>query len=133
MQEILWVCLKRPLNRKFVANQRVNEPNHPLVPCWLSFKANACLREDRCEDAVKFARLSVEAQPGYAGAWVALANALGLLGRIDEARAAMNRALRANPAMTPQHLAGQIRILAGGRPELADKSLSGLKAAGLLD
>jgi hypothetical protein len=35
--------------------------------------------------------------------------------------------------MTPQHLAAQIRILAGGRKELADKSLSGLKAAGLLD
>jgi cytochrome c-type biogenesis protein CcmH/NrfG len=77
--------------------------------------------------------MSVEAQPGYSGAWVTLANALGQLGRIDEARQAMNRALRANPAMTPQHLAAQVRILAGGRQELADNSLSGLKAAGLLD
>ena len=108
-------------------------PNHPMVPYWLYFKANACVREDLCEDAVKFARMSVEAQPGYAGAWVTLANALGQLGRIDEAREAMNRALRANPAMTPQHLAAQIRVVAGGRPELADKSLAGLKAAGLLD
>ena len=108
-------------------------PNHPMVPYWHYFKANACVREDRCEDAAKFARLSVEAQPGYSGAWVTLANALGKLGRMDEARQAMNRALRANPAMTPQHLAAQIRILAGGRQELADKSLSGLKAAGLLD
>jgi adenylate cyclase len=108
-------------------------PNHPMVPYWLYFKANACVREDRYEDAVRFARMSVEAQPGYSGAWVTLANALGQLARIDEARQAMNRALRANPAMTPQHLAAQIRILAGGRPELADKSLSGLKAAGLLD
>ncbi len=108
-------------------------PNHPMVPYWLYFKANACLREDRSEDAVEFARMSDEAQPGYAGAWVTLANALGQLGRIDEARQAMSRALRANPALTPEHLAGQIRILAGGRHELAEKSLSGLKAAGLLD
>ena len=73
------------------------------------------------------------AQPGYAGAWVAMANGLGQLGRFDEARQAMDRALRANPAMTPRHLAAQIRILAGGRQELAEKSLSGLRAAGLLD
>jgi len=108
-------------------------PNHPMVPYWQYFKANACVREGRYEDAARFARLSVEAQPGYSGAWVTLANALGELGRIDDAQQAMNRALRANPAMTPQHLAAQIRTLAGGREELADKSLSGLKAAGLLD
>ena len=108
-------------------------PNHPMVPYWLYFKANACVRQDRYEDAVTFARMSVEAQPGYAGAWVTLANALGLLGRVDEARQTMDRAHRANPALTPRHLAGQIQILAGGRPELADKSLAGLKAAGLLD
>jgi Flp pilus assembly protein TadD len=108
-------------------------PDHPMVPYWLYFKANACVREGRYEEAVAFARRSVEAQPGYAGAWVALANGLGQLGRFDEARQAMDRALRANPAMTPQHLAAQIRILAGGREELAENSLSGLRAAGLLD
>ncbi len=107
-------------------------PNHPMVPYWLYFKANACQREARYEDAVRFARKSVEAQPGYAGAWITLANALGQLGRLDEARAAMGRALKANPALTPQHLADQIRILAGGSQDHADKSLAGLKAAGLL-
>jgi adenylate cyclase len=108
-------------------------PDHPMVPYWLYFKANACVREGRYEEAVAFARRSVEAQPGYAGAWVALANGLGQLGRFDEAREAMDRALRANPAMTPEHLAAQIRILAGGREELAENSLSGLRAAGLLE
>ncbi len=107
-------------------------PNHPMVPYWLYFKANACQREERYEDAVRFARKSVEAQPGYAGAWITLANALGQLGRLEEARAAMGRALKANPALTPQHLADQIRILAGGSQDHADKSLAGLKAAGLL-
>lgn len=108
-------------------------PNHPMIPYWLYFKANACVREGRYEDAVGFARKSVEIQPGYSGAWVTLANGLGQLGHNDEAREAMDRALRANPAMTPRHLAEQIRILAGGRQELADKSLSGLVAAGLLN
>jgi class 3 adenylate cyclase/TolB-like protein len=107
-------------------------PNHPMVPYWHYFKANACLREARYEDAVRFSRKSVDAQPGYAGAWITQANALGQLGRLDEARAAMDRALRANPALTPQHLADQIRILAGGSQDHADESLAGLKAAGLL-
>lgn len=107
-------------------------PNHPMVPYWHYFKANACVREDRHEDAVRFARMSLEAQPGYAGAWVTLANALGHLGRASEAQQAMKRALRANPAMTPEHLARQIEILTGGRQPDAEKSLDGLRAAGLL-
>jgi len=107
-------------------------PNHPMVGYWLYFKANACGLEGRHEDAARFARRSVEIQPGYAGAWVALANALGRLDRTDEARDAMNKALRANPAMTPEHLSEQIRIAAGGDADHAEKTLGGLVAAGLL-
>ena len=107
-------------------------PNHPMVPYWLYFKANACALEERFEDAVRFARKSLDIQPGYSGAWVALANAHGRLGRTEEARQAMTRALRANPALTPKHLAEQFRIAAGGHEKHADKALAGLKAAGLL-
>ena len=108
-------------------------PNHPMVPYWLYFKANACVRQGCYEDAVKFARMSVDLQPGYSGAWITLANGLGQLGQNDEAREAMDRALRVNPDMTPQHLAEQIRVLADGRQELVNSSLSGLRAAGLLN
>ena len=108
-------------------------PNHPMVPYWLYFKANACVRQGCYEDAVKFARESVDLQPGYSGAWITLANGLGQLGQNDEAREAMDRALRVNPDMTPQHLAEQIRVLADGRQELVNSSLSGLRAAGLLN
>ena len=76
-----------------------NAPNHPMVPYWLSFKANAYSREDKYEEAARFARMSVDAQPGYAGAWLTLAHALDQLGRRDEAREATERARRANPAM----------------------------------
>ena len=74
-------------------------PNHPMVPYWLSFKANAYCREDKYEEAAQFARKSVDAQPGYAGAWLTLAYALEQLGRSDDAREARERARRANPAM----------------------------------
>ena len=107
-------------------------PNHPMVSYWLYFKANACALEERFEDAARFARQSLDIQPRYTGAWVALANALGRLGRTEEARQAMAQALRANPNMTPEHLAEQIKIAAGGDAEHADKALAGLKAAGLL-
>lgn len=107
-------------------------PNHPMVNYWLYFKANACLRQDRPEDAVRAARKSVEIQPGYAGAWVTLANALGTLGQIDDAHAAMDQAQKANPALTPEHLFEQIQIAGGGDVAHAEKALAGLKAAGLL-
>ncbi|MCP5080857.1 MAG: tetratricopeptide repeat protein [Alphaproteobacteria bacterium] len=107
-------------------------PNHPMVNYWLYFKANACLRDDRAEDAARAARKSVEIQPGYAGAWVTLANALGQQGKIAEARGAMDRAQKANPALTPEHLFEQIKIAGGGDEAHAEKALAGLKAAGLL-
>ena len=107
-------------------------PNHPMVNYWLYFKANACLREERPEDAARAARKSVEIQPGYAGAWVTLANALGQQGKIDEARGAMERAQKANPALTPEHLFQQIKIAGGGDAAHAERALAGLKAAGLL-
>ncbi len=107
-------------------------PNHPMVNYWLYFKANACLREGRAEDAARAARKSVEMQPGYAGAWVTLANALGQMGQFDEARDAMGQARKANPALTPEHLFEQIQIAGGGDAAHAEQALSGLKAAGLL-
>lgn len=110
----------------------VAAPDHPMSSYWLYFKANACMRERRFEQAIGYAERSVEAQPGYAGAWLTLANAYGQLGRIEQARDAVARAQRTNPAMTPEHLAKQIRILAADRPNSAEDSLAGLRAAGLL-
>ncbi len=107
-------------------------PGHPMVGYWCYFKANACSLDGRHEDAARFARRSLDLQPGYTGAWMALANALGAQGLVDEAKEALAGALRTNPAMTPEHLAEQIAIAAGGDTEHAEKSLSGLKAAGLL-
>lgn len=103
-----------------------------MTPYWLYFKANACAREERYEEAAEFASRSLEARPGYSGAWITLANALGQLGHVDEAGAAMDRALRADPEMTPEHLATRTRILAGGSGTVVEKALAGLESAGLL-
>ncbi len=84
-----------------------NAPNHPMVPYWLSFKANAYCREHKYEEAAGYARKSVDVQPGYAGAWMTLAYALDQLGRNDEAREAKERARRANPAMASVKLTGE--------------------------
>ncbi|MEL6961107.1 MAG: adenylate/guanylate cyclase domain-containing protein [Pseudomonadota bacterium] len=82
-------------------------PSHPMVPYWLSFKANAYAREHHYEEAARFARKSVDAQPGYAGAWLTLAYALDQLGRSEEAREAKERARRANPAMASVDLSSE--------------------------
>ena len=63
---------------------------------------------------------------------MALANALGHLGRTDAAKDTLTRAQRANPRMTPQHLAKQIKIAASCDQAHADRALAGLKVAGLL-
>ena len=81
-----------------------NAPNHPMVPYWLSFKANAYCREHNYEDAARFARMSVDAQPGYAGAWLTLSYALDQLGHTQDAREAKERARRANPALAAQDM-----------------------------
>lgn len=107
-------------------------PDHPMMPYWLYFKSVACTRQERFEDAAKSARRSTDIQPGYAGAWIALANALGHLGKVEEAKEAMDGAKRANPDLTPEHLLEQIRVAADGDEAHAERALSGLKAAGLL-
>jgi adenylate cyclase len=89
-------------------------PNHPMVPYWLYFKANAYARERRFDDAARLARMSVDVQPGYAGAWIALAGALYQLGRIEEAQDAVVRAQRSNPALTAEHLAHAAGMPVGG-------------------
>ena len=87
-------------------------PNHPMVPYWLYFKANACARQEKFEDAARLARLSVDAQPGYAGAWLTLTHALQKLGRFDEAKAAFARARKANPAMVTEEMTDSDGMLA---------------------
>ncbi len=107
-------------------------PDHPMVPYWLYFKSVACSRQDRFEAAARHARRSTDIQPGYAGAWIALANALGHLGRTDEAHEAMDGAERGDRALTAGHRREQVKVAAGGDGEQAAGALAGVKCGGLL-
>ncbi len=55
------------------------------------------MRTGHYQDAVDYVLRSLDIQPGYAGAWVALANALGFAGQAEAARQAMQRAQQVNP------------------------------------
>jgi TolB-like protein/tetratricopeptide (TPR) repeat protein/predicted Ser/Thr protein kinase len=106
-------------------------PDHPSLPYWLYFKSTACLREDRHAEAAEHARRSVELNPGFTLARAALANALGSLGRPEEARAAWKATVAVNPDFTPafyESLAREVLV----REEWAEKLLAGLRLALIL-
>src|SRR5262249_11238725 len=106
-------------------------PDHPSLPYWLYFKATACLRQDRHEEAAGHAGRAVELNPGFTLVRAALANAQGSLGRLDEARAAWAAAVAVNPDFTPQFyesLAREVLL----REERAEKLLAGLRPALIL-
>jgi non-specific serine/threonine protein kinase len=106
-------------------------PDHPSLPYWLWFKSGACARQDLFAESAEAARLSLELNPGYILARAPYANALGLLGRLDEAREAWRLAEAANPAFTPAFYRGLAREVVV-REDRAEKHFRGLRAAGLL-
>ena len=106
-------------------------PDHPSVPYWYFFRAAACARQGRHAESLDAARKCVELNPGYYLARGPHANALGSLGRVDEARESWRAALALNPAFTPEFY----RELARGIMVLEDRArphYAGLVAAGLL-
>jgi serine/threonine protein kinase/tetratricopeptide (TPR) repeat protein len=106
-------------------------PDHPSLPYWLWFKSGACARQDLFAESAEAARYSLELNPGYILARAPYANALGLLGRLDEAREAWGLAQAANPAFTPAFYRGLAREVMV-REDRAEKHIGGLRAAGLL-
>ena len=88
-----------------------------------------CLYMDRqYERAAEVARLATERGPHYALGWRGLANALGQLGRNDEARQALARFLELVPGYTSEAAA---RAMMGFRDEAVFQHyLEGLRKAG---
>jgi serine/threonine-protein kinase len=106
-------------------------PDHPSVPYWWYFKGGVLTRQGRLEEAAECARRTVEAQPHFFLAAVMLANALGALGRHEEARACWQRVQAIHPAFTASSYAHDIHRQAL-TPERAEPHLVGLRKAGLL-
>jgi adenylate cyclase len=66
-------------------------PQDPQRNMHLTFLARAYLNAQRYEDALRSARAAIQRRPDYPNAHYILAIALGHLGRVDEARAALEQ------------------------------------------
>lgn len=104
----------------------------PLDPSRWAFTVThsmTCTLLGRYDEAVDLARETIR-EPHAVGFWppTALASALGNLGRIDEARAALDNALRAKPGMT---LAFLEDLMPTNLPGGLAPYLNGLRKAGL--
>lgn len=108
----------------------VDTPEHPSVPYWYFFKAIACTRLGNFEEAVTCAFKCVEMHPHFYMAHYILANALGQVGRYEEARAEMATTLAINPHITEALLAREWAVITRDR-EMTEVQLAGLRKAGV--
>ncbi len=78
--------------------------NHTALTANASYKetfgpvASACLTARRHEEAVRWARKSLQQQPNYTVGLLIFASALGHLGQEEQARETLEKALRLRPA-----------------------------------
>jgi adenylate cyclase len=107
-----------------------NAPDHPSLPYWLCFKAGTLGREGRHQEAAEAAARGVMLQPRFAPGLVEYANALGYLGRVDDARDLAGRMVAANPNGTQEAYMKELLITTGSR-QRAETHIGGLIAAGI--
>jgi adenylate cyclase len=105
-------------------------PEHPSVPYWYFFKAMGCTRLGRFEEAVTSAFKCVEMHPHFYIARYTLANALGHVGRYEEARREMATVVATNPNVSEPLLKREWVVIIRD-PEMAEAQLAGLRKAGV--
>lgn len=103
-------------------------PEHPSFPYWHYFLSGVYIRLLRFDEAYIHAQRCVELQPRFYIARITLANALGHLGRFDEAQAEIAHVLAMNPYVNETVLHAEYLNIARD-PQIADLHLSGLRAA----
>jgi serine/threonine protein kinase len=113
---------------KILTKLIVETPEHPSLPYWHYFLSGVYIRLSRFDDAYSHAQRCVELQPRFYIARIMLANALGYLGRFDEARAEIANVLAMNPYVNETVLHTEYLNIARD-PKLADLHLAGLRAA----
>ena len=106
-------------------------PRDPYAFIWVKFEAFAKLYSGHDEEAVALSRRSIELNRNNPDAHLALAAALQLLGRSEEARKEALIALQLNPKFT-------IRLLRAGAPsdnpvylKQHERIIEALRAAGI--
>jgi serine/threonine protein kinase/Flp pilus assembly protein TadD len=105
-------------------------PDHPSVPYWYFFKAMVCTRLGHFEEAVTCAFKCVEMHPNFFIARLSLANALGQVGRYDEARAEMATTLAINPHLNEALVEREYMVITRDQ-EMTETFLGGMRKAGI--
>jgi len=80
-------------------------PNDVLLPLWLTTLSTVHYLARRYERSAEVARLAVQRAPHYPLGWRSLANALGQLGALDEAREALAQFLTLMPSYISEQAA----------------------------
>jgi tetratricopeptide (TPR) repeat protein len=103
-------------------------PHDPMIWTFLSGMALAHVCAERYEEAVVWAQRSLQRKPDWAIAHLVLAGAYAQVDRLDEARAALEAALKSNPQFS---LSGIQLVLSVADPALLERLIDGLRKAGL--
>jgi len=103
-------------------------PRDPFLAVWCMARGVGAFAAERYEEAVDWAKKSIEENPRFAGAYRVLTAACGQLGRIDEAKVALDELLRQMPGLTVQATRQQVPLK---RPGDLGRYLDGLRKAGL--
>ena len=102
-------------------------PNDVVLHVSLAFLSSGHYLARNYEKAAEVARLAAQRGPNYPIGWRCLANALGQLGRLDEAREALKQFLARVPDFTEQ----TVRTVVTFRDEAVFQHwLEGLRKAG---
>ncbi|MEO6364384.1 MAG: adenylate/guanylate cyclase domain-containing protein [Caldimonas sp.] len=128
------LCTAHLFRGEFAEGIRTNEaairisPNDPLLHIWLGTLSACHYMARNYEKAAEVARLAVQRAPRYPIGWRSFANALGQLGRMEEAREALARFLALMPGYSSEEAA---RASVGFIDEsLLQHYLEGLRKAG---
>jgi tetratricopeptide (TPR) repeat protein len=105
-------------------------PEHPSAPYWYFFKAMTGTRLGNFEEAVTCAFKCAEMHPNFYIARYVLANALGHVGRYEEARAEMATVLAINPNVSESVVNREWAVITRDR-EMTEAHLGGLRKAGI--
>lgn len=107
-------------------------PNHPSFPFWHYFLSFAHTEGEDYGPAAEHARIAVDIHPGFSLGSALLANALGALGDVEGARAAIASAEAANPRFRCEGLRQYQMAISRETGDSVRKQTQGLVRAGLL-
>jgi TolB-like protein/class 3 adenylate cyclase len=108
-------------------------PRDTLAYIWMTFVGVAKLYLGSCEQAISCFRRTIEANRNYPLAYFHLAAALAQVGRLDEARSAVQAGLMLNPAFTLSRASANWTAMSDDPTYLAqlEPILEGLRKAGV--